>query len=416
MGLLNSTLFTAEDIDGQTKQRLEDCAAGGNESVTHIAHGQRGEHVRRVQEALARVVQKDPGLTDPQRGAPVPAFTVTGDYAAGNFPRAVAAYKARRKISNFRGQIDDIVGKGTIRQLDLELNGQPQPRPPLETPTDEEFVFRLPSGSLLIKKGVDSFPPANQDLENAPVNRPGAKARAETFASGGLLLNEAQARKNLLTVAGTAGPESRELAEFFTRNTQPPARSPGGFTRHLGNGDFWEKRIAADRSFLDNHQGLSKAIEITMSRLATVSEDRPRVVDVNDLEFQQDGSQPQPLEGKQTKIDFSFQRDRSRLTARDPLTFGIGSIQGVEISIVGFNGRRNGSYNGVLKYVLIDHYGSNDSDVIDAGQGSLWLLQRKMVPGQSKNGFEPYRSDFTVKVPFFGKLRVGPQVFEEDVD
>jgi hypothetical protein len=44
--------------------------------------------------------------------------------------------------------------------------------------------------------------------------------------------------------------------------------------------------------------------------------------------------------------------------------------------------------------------------VIDSGQASLWLLQRKMVGGQSTRGFEPYRVKITVDdVLFSGEVK-----------
>ena len=122
MPVLSSSLFTAEGIDGKTRQRLEDCAEGGNESMTHIAHGQSGEHVRRVQLALARIKDANPGLG-------IPAFAVTGKYDQ-QFARAVLVYKSKRDIRNFRNQVDDIVGRKTIIQMDTDLGRKLSPVDP----------------------------------------------------------------------------------------------------------------------------------------------------------------------------------------------------------------------------------------------------------------------------------------------
>jgi hypothetical protein len=124
MSVLQSSLFTAEGIDDATRQRLENCALGGNQTLTHIAHGQRGEHVRRVQEALSRIGKAEQTLA-------LPPFVVSGEYDRA-FAQAVAVYKRKRGIFNVRGQIDDIVGVQTIARLDKDLRGlspAPQPQP-----------------------------------------------------------------------------------------------------------------------------------------------------------------------------------------------------------------------------------------------------------------------------------------------
>jgi hypothetical protein len=144
-GVLSSKLFTGEGIDDSTRQRLEGCALGGNETLTHIAHGQRGQHVRRVQEALSRIRESDPSLG-------IPSFSVNGVYDPA-FAHAVYVYKQRRSILNYRGQIDDIVGTKTIRSLDLDLQPakpkvQPSPTPPMPK---KPGVFPKPDGPGCVK-------------------------------------------------------------------------------------------------------------------------------------------------------------------------------------------------------------------------------------------------------------------------
>jgi len=138
MGVLSSKLFTGEGIDDSTRQRLEDCALGGNETLTHIAHGQRGEHVKRVQEALYRIRESDPSLG-------IPSFSVNGVYDPA-FAHAVHVYKQRRNILNYRGRVDDIVGIKTIRSLDLDLQpAKPKVQPSVH-PAAKPGVFPRPDG------------------------------------------------------------------------------------------------------------------------------------------------------------------------------------------------------------------------------------------------------------------------------
>lgn len=72
----------------------------------HILQGARGPHVSKIQIAL---VQLD--------GA-----RITPDSAYGaSTAAAVRAFKQKRRILNFQGQIDDIVGKKTMTALDAEM-------------------------------------------------------------------------------------------------------------------------------------------------------------------------------------------------------------------------------------------------------------------------------------------------------
>jgi hypothetical protein len=80
----------------------------------HIVQGARGEHVRKIQQAL---IQLD--------GAVIAADGVYGPATAA----AVAAFKRKRAILNAQGQIDNIVGKKTVAALDNELLAQEDPVP-----------------------------------------------------------------------------------------------------------------------------------------------------------------------------------------------------------------------------------------------------------------------------------------------
>jgi hypothetical protein len=161
MGVLVSKLFT--EGDPATVKKLEDCATGKPSEVqSHFKQGHanaRGEHIRRVQEALALIRQREPGLG-------IPDFQVNGVYD-DKTAKAVRAYKEKRGIRNYANRIDDVVGIKTIRSLDndarLKPRVEPPPRPsrptvvprPLprirpgsclpdaECPTSREFVIQL---------------------------------------------------------------------------------------------------------------------------------------------------------------------------------------------------------------------------------------------------------------------------------
>ena len=306
---------------------------------------------------------------------------------------AVKEYKRKRGIIRPGQPLDDIVGTGTVDRMDQELAGKQQVIPPPPPPPSDEFQFTNMRGAALVIKKADDDP-SKGDLENAPVERKLAKIKAFGLNGGGLLLppTEAVCRFSLLNIISVGGPEAKEVAEFFFTNaTRALLRSMPS---------FWATRVASDKSFTANHARQSAAIQAALRFLAKQNSARPNVIDINRL---QDGaSQPPPLRIFANNIDFSFQRDPARLIRKDPLAFGIGSIQGLTVSIVEFKGSPDGKFAGKLKYELVDHFGADDADVIDPGQASLWTLQRKMATGQSSGGFEPYRPKIDVTAPFSG--------------
>lgn len=104
---LNSDLFRDDP-------RLQACLV---QDVAHVTPGSVGDFVVRIQLAL-RIVDR--------------AFIDDTEFATGSYGAtttlAVRAFKTSRGILNFQGQIDDVVGKKTIRALDDELVGAPLPR------------------------------------------------------------------------------------------------------------------------------------------------------------------------------------------------------------------------------------------------------------------------------------------------
>jgi len=100
MATLSSTQFRDDPA-------LEACAT---RDAAHITPGSSGPHVRKIQDALNRV--DDAGIG-------------SDEYAAAKYGSAttlaVTAFKSKRRILNYAGQIDPIVGIKTIRALDQAL-------------------------------------------------------------------------------------------------------------------------------------------------------------------------------------------------------------------------------------------------------------------------------------------------------
>jgi len=97
--------------------RLEACAVS---DPAHVTPGSTGNHVGKIQQGLIKLKEAviDPAELAMQR---------YGNSTAS----AVLKFKAKRSILNFAGQLDNIVGKKTIRALDEALaTGPPGPIPP----------------------------------------------------------------------------------------------------------------------------------------------------------------------------------------------------------------------------------------------------------------------------------------------
>jgi hypothetical protein len=177
MGVLTSKLFT--EGDKAVADKLENCANGRpSEVLSHFSKRDNrvGEHVRRVQEALKKVQQREPQLG-------IPGFDVDGVYDDA-FARAVFAYKDKRGIRNFANRIDDVIGINTIRRLDSDARDSPEPKPP--TPRQiADVVVRfqgarvegpLTPDSVLIRRLVVIYQPApNQPFGDKVLQQPFSK-------------------------------------------------------------------------------------------------------------------------------------------------------------------------------------------------------------------------------------------------
>lgn len=194
------------------------------------------------------------------------------------------------------------------------------------------------------------------------------------------------------------GSHAQDMAEFFFTNGRAK------HVRVFRQGSFFSTRVRNDISFTQNHTKLNFAIKDALQQLANAAQGPTRKIDVGAL---RDGpAQPEALRQFANNISFAFQSDPDRFLRGDPLAFAIGDIQGLDVQITSFRSDPDGNFEGTLSYVLMDHYGSDDGDIVDGGQASLWLLQRKMVTGQSTNGFEPYIVHIEVGgMSFGGRLK-----------
>jgi hypothetical protein len=394
MGVLGSRHFTVPP-----DKRLEDCATihssnlmGPKEAAKVGRRPDRGPHITRIQEALVKLL----------KGAQIPKSERDNQEFGAATEEILHFFKKDRGIVNrsYQSSADAIIGQMTMRQLDLEMRSLELGEDVPIVPLGRQFQFVVPALPFAIKSAPDDA--SKQDLENKPAKRTATEFKARgiaTIANGQKSPTVEDCKRMLLSIAGRGGAEAREMGTFFFRNSSPPPN----FVRVLPNGSFLSNQTRNDPSFTSNHKKLTAALQAGLQELANQGSGEKRLVDVNRL--REGSAQPLAWRSFATAISFAFQSDPSRLINSDPLAFAIGDIQGIEVLITSFKAEQNGLYEGTLTYKLLDHYGSDDGDIVDPGQASLWLLQRKMISGQSSQGFEPYRVSLVVEgVAFKGSL------------
>jgi len=103
------------------RQRLAACLASDPQ---HITPGQRGEHVKAIQNALTAIRKLRPKLMLPDNSDPPGTF-------GPSTVRVVHQYKSANGIARPGQPLDDIVGRMTITAIDNDLAGdEPEPDPP----------------------------------------------------------------------------------------------------------------------------------------------------------------------------------------------------------------------------------------------------------------------------------------------
>jgi hypothetical protein len=113
MATLKSILFTLQ-TGPETVQMLENCANGHpSQAASHFRLGHSGEAIRMLQLAVGTAQDRFPELA-------IPDFDFNEVYDQ-KFADAVMQYKRARDIRNHLGQIDNIIGRKTISNLDRDM-------------------------------------------------------------------------------------------------------------------------------------------------------------------------------------------------------------------------------------------------------------------------------------------------------
>jgi hypothetical protein len=138
----------------KVNRKLQDCAVQDKDHIgeaTLPPSDRKGTHVGLIQEALNAWAQTQTPPVKPVAGGEVSAALFGSDTA-----RVVTLFKTQKKLLNFKGEIDAIVGIKTVAALDLELprlsDPDPTPPPPPSPQTADvviKFQGAFEKGSLL---------------------------------------------------------------------------------------------------------------------------------------------------------------------------------------------------------------------------------------------------------------------------
>ena len=153
MGVLVSNHF-------KMNEKLQRCSVNNPD---HIVPGSSGEPIKKIQEALTRLTKVN---FPPNEAGGVKYGEVTIN--------AVVKFKTERGILNFKNQIDNIVGKETIRRLDREMkdtqepNPVPPPKPPV-TGIAGGHIGPMASGAKIVSDyyqlcGLETIGPAQIEV------------------------------------------------------------------------------------------------------------------------------------------------------------------------------------------------------------------------------------------------------------
>jgi len=361
--------------------------AAANSDPAHIAPGAKGSHVGKIQQALIKL-----------DGAAITADSAYGPATA----TAVAAFKQKRQILNFAGKIDNIVGKKTIARLDEEMLAKEGGGGSVGTGGAGKFGlnFAIPAGlansigagspvtiqpftrsPMILIKTFDKRDPdsTKNDLNNT--NPPQPKLTfLETLAVGlsigdPVSLLEFKMSLELRTLAGIVG---LDMFQRFKLNTFPKK------VEEFNSGHGLGKLVEGLDVFKKAHDSIRSEFEDALKKQAATG-----TLDVNALEAKTNTAgkfgRPQLTnpDGIKTSLDLAIPRSQLQLQA----VIG-GSFQGGQAELIAFSADANtGTYTATFKYIMIDHFGVDNGDVLgppphgSPGQVAFWVLQHTHGPG-----------------------------------
>ena len=366
-------------------EKLKDCE---NKDSAHIVADEppnrrgvndQGEHVKLIHKALRRVMSNPKfGLEEATETYGPLTAEVVRQFKLG--PPMILNEALRQTTP------DNIVGRKTIKALDKAVkrsNDRELPDFPIPPINPQEFQiveFNESAPFLIFRK---SHNPQEDDLDitkrrpTVSLSAPQQK-QLQLAQSMGETLCRSTMKFELGKVAVDFG---KDMAERFFRNNavKPILFSPG---------DRLTQKVQSSPTFLARQTELVNNITTILKK----GIQQRKVCDYHDLAV------------AKKSVDFELP---SFPFLSEPILKGtIGGMKGADVSLVKFDANRDPRrWTGTLQYVLVDHFGVNDSDLIfggghgSQGQHCMWVLQHEHHPGNC-----PFISTFTFQMNVAGNL------------
>ena len=347
------------NVSEAVRQRLSACLAS---DPHHITPGQKGEHVKAIQDALEKIRQKFPNL------GLLPITDPAGEYGSST-AAAVLKYKGINGIIRSGQPLDNIVGRMTITQMDTDLLFAPKPQ---NVPANFYAPVEISTVDDDLHKSDLSFRPApSNSLSGSQLTKTIYMRQKTTPELEQMMLDD-------LTNWGHAQFGPRLAGAFFANGSTPDGVPP------FGAGSDFSNFVASTNGW------------------KTARDNYRRQLDQKIKEFGKNGPfAPIILKGLVRPPIPSFTVGNllvNRATGGNPdgsMKALVGSFQGAHVFLSDFvMDPVSRDYSGTLFYQLIDHFGVDDSDLdVDIhghgtdSQVAFWVLQRE----RHNPGHMPYR-------------------------
>ncbi|QDU27768.1 hypothetical protein ETAA8_28590 [Anatilimnocola aggregata] len=353
-------------------QQLKDCEVKdsahivADEPPKRRGVNNKGPHVPLIHKALRKVMSNPKfGLEEPDEVYGPLTAEVVRQFKLG--PPMI--------LNKALGQTtpDNIIGKLTIKELDRQvalLEGKELPDLPI-VPLDPDarrftVVPFTSLGPFMISEQKHN--PGEDDLDSTPRqprNVPMTQALKDKMALARASLTFAEASMKL-EIRGAAGALGEDMANRFFKN---------GAVQEMpfGPNDLLTQAVAKSPTFLACHKEVQDLITETLKERIV----KEHVCDYHDLDV----------------VRHRIVPDLPNWPAFPPselaLKAVIGGTKGLEVYLTNFTASDDPPrWQSKLKYVLYDHFGINDSDLIlnstlhgTQGQVSMWVMQHEKRPG-----------------------------------
>ncbi|MFD0937031.1 hypothetical protein ACFQ12_17855 [Methylobacterium trifolii] len=356
-----------------------------------------------LQRALNKIIDKIK-LKTPELDIPkVPeSEIVAGTYGSGT-QLTVRKYKAFNAVQRQGQQLDDIIGRMTITQMDNDLINSPSPPGPSPDVVIEVAQIRISSTLDELDKDDLQFGSANNSqLSGKELTLIVDMSRKSTQQLQNIMLGE------LRTGDAKFGPM---LANAFFLNAHPPRgnnaivhQNGSDFSNMISRTALWRATSIAYKADLAANIALRAQLPgsvLPRDIVNRVAAPRPSWSPHGVSQLLAVGIDA--ITSLLSPGNSNFAGEQARMLSL------VGSFQGGQVFLRDFKlDRTNRSFEGTLIFELIDHFGVDTSDITfdskghgTAGQVAFWVLQHER---HNPPGNFPYRLRVLINESFGGRF------------